>query len=174
MAKTRNNRVSSKKPRVRDTASSARGLRNSLPAVVSAGPDVVKSTGKIAEQTVPFIIKTLFVLGLVAVGLSLYNNRFVEWSLRGDLKPANISDAEAQARAATIHNSVGFVYDSFDSVYQALSGLNYNGFVKVYNAFGRRSLTGIGDGDTMVDFIISHYSNEEILQLKMLLNGAFF
>ncbi|MEG7688968.1 hypothetical protein U2044_15355, partial [Listeria monocytogenes] len=88
---------------------------------------------------------------------------------------ANISETQAALRADVIYNAVGVFSDKFNLIAQQIEGLNYNGFVKLYNAFGNRGVIFmIKDDKNLIDFLQSNLSNYEFNQLSFLLNGAFF
>jgi hypothetical protein len=89
-----------------------------------------------------FIIKTLFVLGIGYFAYTKWTNRFVKRKYNSNYPDSNISDAQAEARANSIADSIKWFSNDYDNVELQLSGLNYNGFIKLYNAFGNRHIIG--------------------------------
>ncbi|HMI08735.1 MAG TPA: hypothetical protein VK528_14385, partial [Flavobacterium sp.] len=87
-----------------------------------------------------------------------------------DLAPANITDGEAEAKADAIYGAYGYTNDDFDAIANALTSpiLNYNGYIKLYNAYGHRD-----DLDLEASFR-DHFNDFEVAQLSSYLGGAFF
>lgn len=132
---------------------------------------VVKETASV----IPFLIKTTVLLGIGYVAYRAWTIRFVPMKENKNYAVSNVTSAQASSRADAIYNSTGLFSDDFNAVAQALAGLNYNGFVKVYNAFGSRGkIMFVTSGDNMIEFIKSKFSDYEVQQLSMLLNGVFF
>lgn len=131
--------------------------------VVSAGTDIAVWLIKFAViGTVGYII------------YRSWKNRFVAWKENPKYPKANITYAQAQARANAIYESIGWFSNSFDQAVTSLSGLNYNGFVRVYNAFGMKRGTLLGGEHDLIGWLKNQFSEEEIQQLSFLTNGVFF
>jgi hypothetical protein len=56
----------------------------------------------------------------------------------------------------------------------SLGGLNYNGFVRVYNEFGEQTGQLFGKKLDMIEWLYSKYDAYEMQQISFLTNGAFF
>lgn len=165
MAVKKQNKSSAKKPRHTMAASSKRrGLR---------AIDPTASSKLIAEGGL-FLLKTGVLLALGYFLWNKYTNRFVELKYNKNYPDANITEAQAVTRAEAIYSSIGWVSNSFDTVANNLTGLNYNGFVRLYNAFGKHTGTLLGGELDLIAWIKNQFSEYEVEQLSFLLNGAFF
>lgn len=134
--------------------------------------EIVKQT----TSVIPFLIKTVVILG---VGYYLYNrytNRFVALKEKtfNPPAPANVTLDQAKTRADAIASSIGWFSNDFNAVADALAGLNYNGFVRVYNAFGHQTGTLFGGDLNLIEWIKNQFSTYEVQQLSSLQNGIFF
>jgi hypothetical protein len=135
---------------------------------------VVDTTADIAKETLPFILKGLFVLGVTYYVVTTYTNRFKKMNENPNYPKSNISEAQAKARAGAIGSSISLMGNSFDTVANSLTGLNYNAFVKVYNAFGHQKGTFFSGDLDLIEWLRNQFDDYEIQQLSFLLNGAFF
>jgi hypothetical protein len=143
----------------------SKGLKNPL---VQA--ELVKQTASV----LPFLIKTTVLLLIGWYLWGKWSNRFVKWPEKSNYPAANITINEAESKADSIEQAKEwFVGADFDAVSDALSGLNYNGFVRLYNAFGKRSFAIDADYN-LIEWIHAYFSQEEINQLSILQNGVFF
>jgi hypothetical protein len=126
---------------------------------------------------IPWLIKLLVILGLGWWAYSRFTNRFINLKLNSKYPLANVTDAQAKTRADAIAQSLAlfdYTGNEFEVTSQNIAGLNYNGFIKVYNAFGKQS-GHLGAGAlNLVEWIHDQFSEYEIKQLSILLNGAFF
>jgi len=129
---------------------------------------------KVGGSVLKSVLTVVVVGGTLALAYYLYTHRFKKWPYDNDLPDANVSESQAKARATTIAKSLALFGDDFDAVATALSGLNSNGFVRVYNAFGKYDEGWGQDDTTLVEFLNKHYSQYQVSQLSALLNGAFF
>ena len=158
-----------KKPR-RSSRSSGAGLRGVNTAIEKGQTEIV-SLGTYSIKAA--IVTTVVVVGLGIVYYKI-QNRFVKRKLRSDLPPANISDGEAQSRAAAIYGSIGWFSNNFETVRANIAGLNYNGFIKLYNAFGHHTGTLLSGDLDLEEWVRNQFTIDEVRQLSALLNGAFF
>jgi hypothetical protein len=140
------------------------------PLAVVAGAKVVEQ----ASTAVPFLIKTTFTLGVAYFIYKTYTNRFVTFKENSSYPASNVSKAQAKSRADSIYGSIGLVSNDFENVSRQLAGLNYNGFVRVYNEFGQKRGTILGGDLNLVEWIKNQFSTYQVQQLSFLLNGAFF
>lgn len=161
-----------KKPRPTAAASSKRRGLSVADPVSSAS--AAGATELVKSIPIAWIIKFGFIVGLALFIWYKYKNRFIPMKFRGDLDPSNISDGEAQARAEAIYNSIGWFSNSFATVADNVANLNYNGFVKLYNAFGHHTGTLLGGELDLVGWCKNQFTEYEVSQLRMLTGGAFF
>jgi hypothetical protein len=176
MSRTTHTKVSPTTPRATKRASSsARGLSaiGDITTVIAPEAEAVRQ----AATVIPWLIK-LAVIGSIGYFIySKFTKRFVELPANPKYAPSNVTDAQATTRANAIASSLAtfdFTGDEFGITSQNLAGLNYNGFVKVYNAFGKQQ-GHFGAGQlTLIEWINDQFSSTEISQLSLLLGGAFF
>ena len=175
-AKTHNNRKARTKglsnPAVIAAAASPAGQKAITFAVDSAERGR-KKAGEIATSVLPFMIKAGVVVAIVYVGYRLYANRFVSAGYNTKVDPANISDAQAQAKADAVYTALFGIGADFEAVKEALAGLNQNGFIKVYNAFGKRKPAFIfGNEMTLTEWLNDQLSNSEKEELRFLIGNV--
>ena len=140
------------------------------PAAAVAGVKVVEQ----ASTAIPFLIKTFTLLGIGIWAYKTYTNRFVQLKENSSYAPANVSLAQAKGKADSIGKSIGLVSNDFDNVSKQLAGLNYNGFIRVYNAFGQQRGTLFGGELNLIEWIQNQFTSYQVQQLSFLLGGAFF
>lgn len=171
-AVAKHKKVSPAAPRSKKVASSPdRGLK----AIEISTPqtEIIKQTASV----IPFLIKTAVVGGLIWYAYSRFTNRFVKLPENPKYPKANISDSQAKTRADAIASSLAFFDwqgDEFSITSQNLAGLNYNGFVKVYNAFGKQKGHLFAGDLNLIEWINDQFTPYEVSQLSLLLGGAFF
>lgn len=129
---------------------------------------------KEAASVIPFVIKTVIIGGIVYFVYRSYTNRFVKLKENNNYPVANISMAQAKTRADAIYGSIGWFSNSFDTVADNMAGLNYNGFVRLYNAFGHHTGTFFSGDLNLVEWIKNQFDEQEVQSLSLLNNGTFF
>lgn len=140
-----------------------------------ANPFVVGAVVQKSSEAIPFLIKFGAVLAVAVVGYRMYTNRFVKLKENSSYNDANVSYAQAIAKADSIDKSKGLFTTDFDNVANQITGLNYNGFIRVYNAFGQRTGTLVTGRDlNLIEWFSNQFSQHEVQQLSFLLGGAFF
>lgn len=151
----------------------------SNPALMLAASKAKESeASKQAASTIPFLIKAAVITGIVTVGgVVIYNSvtKFKKWPEVSNYSPANVTFSQAKAKAASIKEALGFmgIGNDFETISQQLANVNYNGFVRIYNAYNvdGNFVTGYRD---MIEALNAKLNNEQILQLRFLLGGQFF
>lgn len=87
-------------------------------------------------------------------------------------KPSNINVTQAKARAEAIYTALLGFGANYNTVENNLTGLNHNGFIKVYNEFGeRRSSTLVKMN--LVEWLQDQFNETEIAKLRFLIKGFF-
>lgn len=127
-----------------------------------------------SAETIPFLIKFAVFAGVGYFVYKTYTNRFVKRKENSSLPDSNITYAQAQARANAIYSSIGWISNDFENVSRNISGLNYNGFIRVYNAFGHKTGTLLGGDLDLEQWCANQFTADQMRQLSFLLNGAFF
>lgn len=140
------------------------------PVAAVAGAKVIEKS----SEAIPFLIKLFAVVGVGYYAYSLYSNRFIKRKEVSSYAPANVTYAQAQARANAIYSSIGVFSNNFENVSRQLTGLNYNGFIRVYNAFGHKKGTLLGGDLDLEQWCYNQFTPYQIQQLSFLLGGAFF
>lgn len=125
-------------------------------------------------SALPFLIKLGAVIGVAVVGYKMWNNRFIKFKENSSFTPANVSLAQAKSKADSIGKSISLFSNDFENVSKQLAGLNYNGFVRVYNAFGQQKGTLFAGELNLVEWIKNQFTSHQVDQLSFLLGGAFF
>ena len=141
-----------------------------LNGVLDAQTEIVRQTASI----IPFLVKTAVICGIGYYAYKKYTNRFVSLKEISKYPDARISLAQAKSKADSIAGSITWTGNSFNNVADNLSGLNYNDFIRVYNAFGQQTGTLLGGDLNLIEWIQNKFSEYEVEQLSSLLNGAFF
>lgn len=116
----------------------------------------------------------IFVATGVYVVYRAITNRFVKIKEVSAYPQANVSFAQAKLRADAIYSSIDWFSNDLQNVANQLQGLNYNGFVRVYNAFGERRGTLLAGKLNLIEWLQNQFNREQIQELSFLLNGAFF
>ena len=140
-------------------------------------PVAIVASAKVVEKSaeaIPFLIKLFAVCGLGYYVYTKYTDRFVKIKENSSYGAANVSYAQAKGKADAINGSIGIISNDFDTVYKQLAGLNYNGFVRVYNAFGHKKGTLLGGDLNLIEWLQNQFNAYQLQQLSFLLGGAFF
>ncbi|PWA09515.1 hypothetical protein [Flavobacterium laiguense] len=87
-------------------------------------------------------------------------------------KPSKISTLEAKARAEAIYTAMMGFGANYATVEKNLTGLNYNGFIRLYNAFGERRSSTLSKMD-LVEWLQDQFKEEDISKLRFLIQGFF-
>lgn len=96
---------------------------------------------------------------------------------------STISDAQAQLIAERLYNAMSGTGTDEDEIFDALSGLTVNDFVKVYDKFGMRQYSlfwgNVGDPLTsgkhhLITWLTNELNTDEINQLKAMIPGLEF
>jgi len=133
-----------------------------------------QSAGKIAEDVIPFIIKSVLIGGAIWYGVRLYTKRFVKMGTNPNYPAANVSDGQAAARASAMYEAMYGFGANAELVGEQLAGLNYNGWVKVYNSFGNKKGANIlGDDMNLVEWLNDQFSEDQLQELRFVLSGVF-
>lgn len=154
-----------------------KGLNNPAVLALASSPAGQKAVTGAVESTISLAKITLAVVVTAAVGYVAYNlwkNRFIKRAYNPQLEPANVSDAQAEAKAEAIFQAMYGWSADVDIVAEQLSGLNYNGWIKVYNAFGKRRGAIPGSSEmTLVEWLNDQFSGSDMETLQFILPGVF-
>ncbi len=136
-------------------------------------PLVAAEVAKQASTTIPFLIKTGVIVVVGVVGYRFISTRFVKKSEVRNYPASNITLAQAKTKAASIYRATNYIHTDFETIMNQFSGVNYNGLVRIYNAFGQVGNLATGYSD-MDQFLTARLSDTDLLQLRFLTSGAWF
>lgn len=90
-----------------------------------------------------------------------------------NLPKSNISDIQAKNRAESIFTGMRGAGSGFDNTVNNLRGINHNGFIKIFNAFGERSGQFGFSKMNMIEWFQDQYSNTQLSKLRFIISGFF-
>ena len=129
---------------------------------------------KQSASVIPFVIKLGIFLGVGYIAYKTFVKSFNKIGEINNLPPANISDGEAQTRANSIYAAMYGFGANYRGVSENLAGLNYNGWVRLYNAFGHRAgANPLSEKKDLVWWINDQFSENELQQLRFILPNVF-
>lgn len=158
-----------KKPAVRVVATNPAGKRGKLSGI-NPSEEVVRQTASV----IPFIIKTVIVLGIGYGVYRAWSNRFVKKQEISRYGKANITDAQAEAKAEAVYASVDWFSGDFENLRDQFINLNYNAVIKVYNAFGKRTGRLLSGEVDLFEFLQQQLNASQLMQLRVLIGNTFF
>jgi hypothetical protein len=142
--------------------------------IVVEGLENTKEVVKATASVIPFLVKTTV---FIVIGYYIYQKyvkRFTKISENKNYPAANISDSQATTKAETIYGAMKGVGNGFQIVASNISGLNYNGWVKLYNAFGNRQGSIPFSAEmNLVEWLTDQFSEDELAQLRFLVPNVF-
>lgn len=123
-----------------------------------------------------FILFGTAVLGVAGYAFyTLYwKNRFKKMKYNPKAAPSNVPPAAALAKANALYAAMRGAGTNEKEIYKTLAGVNYNGFIAIYNAFGKRSgalnfsLGNSGDED-LLSFLQGDLSEKDLATLRNLM-----
>lgn len=129
-------------------------------------------------DVLPWLIKTGVIVSLGALGVYLLyraiTTRFEKKPYVSSYPVSNISDSEAETRANALFQAMLGPGNNLDAVADQIIGLNYNAFVKVYNAFGKRQgVLPFSKEMTLTEWILDEFDSTELSYLRGLMGGWF-
>jgi len=103
-----------------------------------------------------------------------FTNRFESAREVSSFGPANISTGQAKIKANIIHQAMRGFGNGFDIVRQNLAGINHNGWVRLYNAFGNRpSNIPLSDDKNLAEWLEMEFSTNQLNELRVLVPNVF-
>lgn len=146
-------------------------LGNPALVTVLASEEGRKATSKAIDLTFTIIKVGIFSLGGYLVYRKFFPafNKMVE---NPNFRPSNVTQQGAEARAENLFRAMVGFGSNFDKVAANLRGLNYNGFARVYNAFGERRGMDVKK-QNLIEWLYDQFSASEIKELKFITNNAF-
>jgi hypothetical protein len=150
------------------------------PAIVAAAlnsdaaKERIKASNEIATKTLPFVLKTVFFIGIGVFAYYKITHRFTSLSENKNYPQSNITDNQAKAKADTIYEAMLGFGNGFEIVKNAIAGLNYNAWIKLYNSFGsRQGSIPFSEKMTLTEWFNDQFSVSELEQLRFLVPNVF-
>ncbi|MNE66442.1 hypothetical protein D3C80_1619960 [compost metagenome] len=151
----------------------------SSPAGEQAISRSIETKAEIAKQSasaLPFIIKTSFIVAIVAGGGYLlyraWSDRFKKKDEISTYPKSNLTTAQAETRAKAIKSAVTFFSTDLATIKEAVANVNYNGMIRIYNAFGRTD-EFFGKDKDLFEFLADELSASELAEIRFLIPGFF-
>ncbi|WP_394760295.1 hypothetical protein [Flavobacterium sp.] len=154
------------------------GLSNPALVTLLSTPQGQKALAKTGQATgraldLGFTILKIGIFSLA--GYIIYRKvtgAFSKVSEDSNYRPANVTIVSAKQRAENIFNAMYGVKNDFNKVSQNLSGLNHNGFIRVYNEFGSRRGADFKKLN-LTEWLYDQFNATQIAQLKFITNNSF-
>ncbi|MBA0884923.1 hypothetical protein [Flavobacterium undicola] len=148
-----------------------KGLKNPAFVAYASSPQGQKTIEKTADLGF-----TIFKIGLIGgVALFAYFKIFKGFKkIQEDkrYKPSNINTTQAKARSEAIYTALLGAGANYNTVENNLTGLNHNGFIRLFNEFGeRRSATLVKMN--LVEWLQDQFNEADIAKLRFLIKGFF-
>ena len=99
-------------------------------------------------------------------------NSFVKAKEDKSQPASNITIAGAKQRAENLYRAMNGVGANFDKTIANLRGLNYNGFIRVFNEFGERRGYDLKK-QNLTEWIFDQFNEAQIKQLRFAANNSF-
>ncbi|WP_395043397.1 hypothetical protein [Flavobacterium sp.] len=131
-------------------------------------------TVSIATSIVKGVLKTGLFLGVGYFAYIKIFNGFSSLSVNKKEKPSNISTGMAMNKAEAIFSAMYGLGSGFKSVKQNLLGVNHNGFIRIYNEFGKRKgINPLSEKMTLTQWFIDQFSPAELVELRFIIPHFF-
>lgn len=142
---------------------------------ISNASENQKAVVQATASTIPFLIKTVVILGIGAFVWYKFTNRFKSLNENPNYEPSNITESQAKTKAESIYTAMYGLGGNYSLVAHNLAGVNYNGFVRIYNAFGlRQGAVPFSSKMNMIQWFADEFNEEELEQLRFLVGRNFF
>lgn len=141
---------------------------------ISNASENQKAVVQATASVIPFVVKTVIIVGGAMYLYYRFTNRFVSLKENPNYPVSNITNNQAQTKAESIYNAMLGLGNGFEIVKTNIAGLNYNAFIKVYNAFGhRQGSIPFSDKMNMVEWFSDQFDADELTQLRFLVPNMF-
>ena len=137
-----------------------------------------------AVQNNKTAVTTTINIGFILLGMAVisiggtafyylyWKNRFKNAKYNSDMPDSNVSPAEARAKADALYQAMKGIGTNEKAIKKALAGVNYNGYIAIYNAFGKREPGGLsfslgnGNYEDLTSFLHGDLSESELADLR--------
>jgi len=157
------------------TAIKNNGLKN--PAAIAAASESAAGQKAIEAgvSTISTVIKVALVGAVLYGGYLWWKSRFQPIGIATNRPPAQITEGQAQTKANALYQAMLGPGTDFDTVRNNLIGLNYNDWVLVYNAFGKRSgILPLSAAEDLSEWLVNDLSSSELEELRYYLGPGLF
>lgn len=148
-----------------------KGSKNPALVAYASSPQGQKTIEKTANLGF-----TIFKIGLIAGVITFaYYKIFKGFkSIQEDkrYKPSNINATQAKARSEAIYTALLGAGANYKTVENNLTGLNHNGFVRLFNEFGERRSSTLTKMN-LVEWLQDQFNEADIAKLRFLIIGFF-
>lgn len=149
-----------------------KGLNN--PAIIATALSSEQGQKTIKETKSAFALGAKVGVVLLVLGIAYYKifKGFQKIKEDPSYTPANISVTSAKARAEAIYTALLGFGANYATVENKLTGLNHNGFIRLYNEFGERRSSVLSKMN-LVEWLQDQLSEDDIVKLRFLIKGFF-
>jgi hypothetical protein len=147
------------------------GLKNPAIAAFASSPKGQEAIAKTTNLGIT-VLKIGLVLGALTVVYYKIFKGFSKVKEDANYKPSNISVTQAKARAEAIYTALLGTAKNYNTVEKNLTGLNHNGFVRLYNEFGERR-SALLTNMNLVEWLQDQFNEDDIAKLRFLIKGFF-
>lgn len=152
------------------------GLGN--PAAITAASVAASPAGQRAINKgidLAFLGLTIIVVGgLIVFAWKKVSNQFEPKPEESAYPMANITLSQAQDRANALFQAMVGPGNNLVQVAQNLQGLNYNAYIRVYNAFGKKQGSiPFSKEMNLTEWIIDEFSDTDLSYLRGIIGGIF-
>jgi hypothetical protein len=152
------------------------GLSNPALLALSTpqGQQAMANASKVQSKAIDLGFSILKI-GLFALGGYLVYRKIVSAFQKrkedNNYRPANVSLEMAKVRADNLFKAMYGVSNDFSAMLKNLSGVNYNGYTRIFNAFGERRGADLKK-QNLTQWIYDQSNETELAQLKFITNNA--
>ncbi|WP_330442034.1 hypothetical protein [Flavobacterium sp. C4GT6] len=151
-----------------------KGLSNPAALALASSPAGQQAISGAVDTTLK-VVKITAIVAVVGIGgyiaYRMYKNRFVSMTTNSKYPKSNITKDQAKAKAEALYQAMHGWGANLDTVLETLAGLNYNAYVEVFNAFGKRS-PAIGGDMTLTEWLNNQFtSSYDRTQINFILPG---
>lgn len=147
------------------------GLKNPAIAAFAASPEGQKTIAKTANLGFT-VLKVVLIAGAATFVYYKIFGGFKKVPEDKRYKPSNISATQAKARSEAIYTALLGAGANYKTVEANLSGLNHNGFIRLFNEFGERRSATLTKMN-LVEWLQDQFKEDEIAKLRFIIKGFF-
>ena len=147
------------------------GLKNPALVAFAATPKGQEAIEKTTNLGIT-VLKAGLIAGVIVFAYHKIFKGFPAIKEDVNYKPSNISVTTAKARSEAIYTAVLGTAKNYNTVEKNLTGLNHNGFIRLYNEFGERR-SALLTKMNLVEWLQDQFNEDEIAKLRFLIKGFF-